>query len=114
MGEMKRRSMLRELRAKQTGTPVRADKRRSTADKDKENKDIEEEMGLGGATADDFEAEAAQHMCERELLAPTALLGVAARLVDYCVEHTRQLGVQVCVAAASAMAKLMLVRCLTL
>lgn len=104
-GEMKRRRAIQEQK-EWIQTP--ASKQNKT--KDSATGDIEEEMGLAGAAAEDAESEYIRKICECEIVTGNTLLAAFGPLLEaVCTNHQKYPDPELQTAATLALAKFMMV-----
>ncbi|KAL4220856.1 meiotic chromosome condensation [Mactra antiquata] len=102
-GEMKRRRAIQE-RKDWIQTPA------SKVNQNKDGDNIEEEMGLAGAAAEDAESEYIRKICEKEIVTGTTLLAAFGPLLKaVCSNHQKYPSPELQKAATLALSKFMLV-----
>lgn len=116
-GELKRRHRVREEEKEKKGqktkkTPGRSNGRDSSAStiNSKGDTGVEDELGVGGAVAEDAEAEYIRKVCEHEIVTGQNLLSIFAPVaVLICSNPTKYKNVELQSAASLALSKFMLV-----
>ncbi|XP_053379231.1 condensin complex subunit 1-like [Mercenaria mercenaria] len=102
-GEMKRRRAIQEQKD-WIQTPA------SKQNRTKDNENIEEEMGLAGAAAEDAESEYIRKICECEVVTGNTLLAAFGPLLEaVCSNHQKYPDQELQTAASLALAKFMMV-----
>ncbi|XP_060583069.1 condensin complex subunit 1-like isoform X2 [Ruditapes philippinarum] len=102
-GEMKRRRAIQEQKD-WIQTPA------SKQNRAKDNENIEEEMGLAGAAAEDAESEYIRKICECEVVTGNTLLAAFGPLLEaVCSNHQKYPDTELQTAATLALAKFMMV-----
>lgn len=100
--------VLSEMKRRRAITEERQHKRKQASKASAKSDDAEEDMGVGGASAEDAEADFMQDVCENELLLGDTLLSVYTPLVvAVCRAPARFQGVALQSAAVLALTKFM-------
>nr|CAB3264219.1 condensin complex subunit 1 [Phallusia mammillata] len=111
--ELKQRRKLQEEKEEKEKQEKRSKKQEKTPDKNESN--LEEDMGVGGATVDDADQEFIKNILETEIVGPGSLLGGATELIVrtslLTVEPGDITGIKMQQSATLALAKYMLVSC---